>query len=73
MTFFADRTVGLADLARAILEGNDARCQIDRPLHAVEVMTSILQSTETGKTIEMTTTCKRPEPLGPEEARNLMS
>ena len=67
------RTVGLADLARAILEGNDARCQIDRPLHAVEVMTSILQSTETEKTIQMTTTCTRPEPLGPEKARNLMS
>jgi len=66
------RTVGLADLARSIREGTEAHCLIERPLHVVEVMTSILQSAETGKVIELKTTCTRPDPLGPEDAKTLM-
>ena len=66
------RSAGLADLARAIREGREARCLIQRPLHAVEVMTGILQSAKTGRAIEMATTCTRPDPLGPEDAETLI-
>ena len=41
------RTAGLADMAMAIIEGRDARCSLDRALHGVDVMTSILKSGET--------------------------
>ena len=67
------RTAGLADMARAILEGDDFRCSLDRALHAVEVMTAVLKSGETGQFVTLTTTCERPEPLRPEAAAALLA
>ena len=66
------RTAGLADMAVAILEGREARCALERALHGIDVMTSILKSGETGAFVDLTTTCTRPEPLGPEAARALL-
>ena len=65
------RTAGLADMALAILEGRDARCSLERALHGVDVMVSILQSGETGQFVELTTTCTQPAALGIEEATAL--
>ncbi|ROU04355.1 Gfo/Idh/MocA family protein [Histidinibacterium lentulum] len=67
------RTAGLADMAQAIGEGREHRCSMDLALHAVDVMTGILRSGETGGFVEMTTTCARPEALGPEAARALLA
>ncbi|MEP7172461.1 MAG: Gfo/Idh/MocA family oxidoreductase [Aestuariivirga sp.] len=66
------RTAGLADMAAAIKGKRDMRCSLDRTLHGVEVMTSILASGAKGKFIAMKTTCTRPKALGPEEARALL-
>ena len=66
------RACGLADLADAIMKRRDARCAIERTLHAVDVMTSVLKSGETGKFIDLKTTCTRPKPLGPDQARALL-
>ena len=66
------RTAGLADMALAILEGREARCALERALHGIDVMTSILKSGETGAFVDLSTTCTRPEPLGPEAARALL-
>lgn len=66
------RSAGLADLADAIIRRRDARCGIERPLHALEVMTSILASAESGKFVTLKTTCTRPKALGPDEARALL-
>ncbi len=35
-------------------------------------MTSILKSGETGSFVDLQTTCTRPAPLGPDEARALL-
>jgi predicted dehydrogenase len=67
------RTAGLADMAAAILTGRDARCSLDRTLHALDVMASILKSGETGDFVTLSTTCTRPAPLGPDEARALLA
>jgi predicted dehydrogenase len=67
------RTAGLADMAVAILEGRDSRCSLDRALHAVDVMTSILKSGEMGAFVDLQTTCTRAEPLDPEAARALLA
>lgn len=67
------RTAGLADMARAILQGRDARCAIDRALHGVEVMTACLKSGETGAFVSMVTTCTRPEALDPAAASALLA
>jgi predicted dehydrogenase len=66
------RASGLADLANAVMNKRDARCSIDRTLHAVDIMTSILKSGETGKFVAIKTTCTRPKALGPEEAKALL-
>jgi predicted dehydrogenase len=66
------RSVGVADLAQAIIERRDPRCSIDRTLHAVDVMTAILKSGETGKFVDIKTTCTRPRFLGIEDARALI-
>lgn len=67
------RTAGLADMALAIAEGRPHRCSLDLALHAIDVMTGILKSGETGRFVAMRTTCARPEALGPKEARALLS
>jgi predicted dehydrogenase len=66
------RTAGLADMAVAILEGREARCSLDRALHAVDVMTSVLKSGEMGAFIDLQTTCTRAEALDPDAARALL-
>ena len=47
------RTAGLADMALAIAEGRPHRCSMELALHAVDVMTGILKSGETGKFVDM--------------------
>ena len=67
------RTAGLADMAQAHMEGRDHRCSLERTLHGVDVMTSILKSGETGQFITLTTSCTRPAALGIAEARALLA
>jgi predicted dehydrogenase len=67
------RTVGLADMAVAILEGRPHRCSMELALHAVDVMTSILKSGEKRQFVDVATSCERPAALGPKEAQALMA
>ncbi|MFD9900686.1 Gfo/Idh/MocA family protein [Mesorhizobium sp. NPDC059025] len=67
------RTAGLADMALAIMEGRPHRCSMELALHAVEVMTSLLKSAETGKFVSMQTSCERPAALGVKEAKALLA
>jgi predicted dehydrogenase len=67
------RTVGLADMALAIIEGRPHRCSLELALHAVDVMTAILRSGETGRFMEIRTICERPEALGITAARRLLT
>jgi predicted dehydrogenase len=67
------RTSGLADMAVAIMEGRPHRCSMEAALHAIDVMTGILKSGETGKFVAMQTTCERPAALGIKEARSLLA
>lgn len=66
------RTAGLADMAVAILEDRDIRCSLERALHGVDVMVSILRSGEEKKFINIKTSCSRPEALGIKEAKSLL-
>jgi predicted dehydrogenase len=67
------RSAGLADMVQALRDGRDHRCSLDRTLHGVEVMLSILQSGETGQFVTLQTTCTQPAPLGPTEALSLLA
>ncbi|WP_299286109.1 Gfo/Idh/MocA family oxidoreductase [uncultured Tateyamaria sp.] len=66
------RTAGLADMAAALNEGRAHRCSLDLAIHAVDVMTSVLKSGETGEMVTLSTTCTRPDPLPAEAARALL-
>lgn len=66
------RGAGLADLATAITEGRDHRCSLELATHVVEVLTAILDSAQSRSWVEMTTSCARPEPLDPVQARALL-
>jgi len=66
------RTAGLADMVAALQSGREARCSLERALHGVEVMTACLASGATGQFVTMTTSCTRPEALGPDAAAALM-
>ncbi len=67
------RAAGLADMAIAIGEGRPHRCSMELALHAIDVMTGVLKSGETGKFVAMKTTCERPAALGVREARALLA
>ena len=66
------RAAGLADMAMAIQENRPHRCNDALALHAVDVMTSILEAGESRSAIELSTTCDRPEALSAEQARALL-
>ncbi|MEI5679201.1 MULTISPECIES: Gfo/Idh/MocA family protein [unclassified Mesorhizobium] len=67
------RTAGLADMAIAIREGRPHRCSLDLALHVVDIMTGILKSGDSGKFVDMQTTCERPAALGIKEAKALLA
>ena len=66
------RNAGLSDMLTAAETGRHARCDLDVAVHAVDVMTSTLRAGETGQVITLSTTCERPAPLGPDEARAML-
>ncbi|EDQ35384.1 putative dehydrogenase [Hoeflea phototrophica DFL-43] len=66
------RTVGLADMAIAIMENRAHRCSLDFALHVVDVMTAILHSGADGQFKTLTTSCAQPDPLGVVEAAALL-
>ena len=59
------RGVGLADMCYAIRNNRRPRCHADIGYHAMEIISGIQRSCETGKIYEMTTRCDRPQPLAP--------
>jgi hypothetical protein len=66
------RGAGLADMMNAVTVGGDYRCSLDRSLHTIDVLTSILKSAEEGKAIEIKTTCTQPAAFGIEDAKALL-
>ncbi len=72
-TFANYRSAGLADMVAAMAEGREHRASLERTLHGVDVMLSILKSGETGQFVTLSTTCTQPEPLSPSQARALLA
>ncbi len=66
------RGAGLADMMVGVETGRDHRCSLDRSLHTIDVLTSILQAAAEGRAVDIRTTCTQPEALGIEEARALL-
>ena len=66
------RTAGLAEMAAALHDGRPHRCALELALHAVDVMTAILDADEKGEMVQVSSTCERPEPLNAAAARALL-
>lgn len=67
------RAAGLADMAIAIAEGREHRCNGRMALHVIDILTGILKAGETGERVVLTTTCYRPAALSPAEAQALLA
>lgn len=57
------RSIGLADMAHAIVENRPHRANGDLALHVLEVMEAFETSSRTGQAVEITTPVTRPAPL----------
>ena len=66
------RCLGLAELARAVVEGTPHRSSGRLALHVLEAMYAILQAAETNAAIEIDTQIGRPAALADDEAKALM-
>jgi len=59
----ATRGIGVLDLARAIREGRPPRASAQLGFHVLDVMTSILESADSGAPVEIASSCDVPPPL----------
>jgi predicted dehydrogenase len=57
------RGIGLADMAYAIRTGRPHRAGGEIAYHVLDVMHAILEAAETGRHVELRSTCERPAPL----------
>ncbi|EJC63882.1 putative dehydrogenase [Rhizobium leguminosarum bv. viciae WSM1455] len=67
------RMLGLADLARAIIEGRAPRASGDLALHVLEVMEAILRAGESGVAQTIPGIVAQPKELREDEARSLLA
>jgi predicted dehydrogenase len=57
------RGVGVADLCRAIANDRPQRAHGDMAYHVVDVINSVIESSDSGKHIVLSSTCNQPAPL----------
>ena len=57
------RGIGVIEAVRAIRAGRDPRASLELGYHVLEVMLSILESSETWKHVTLESSCNPPEPL----------
>jgi predicted dehydrogenase len=59
----AGRGYGMADLAIALADGRPHRAGDELALHVLDVMESVHHAADTRMSLEVTTTCERPDPV----------
>lgn len=57
------RCLGVADMAYALRTGRSHRANGELAYHVLDVMHAVLEASETGRHIELTSRCERPAPL----------
>ncbi|MCF3642056.1 Gfo/Idh/MocA family oxidoreductase [Rhizobium sp. TRM95111] len=67
------RMLGLADLARSIIEARPPRASGDLALHVLEIMEAVLRAGETGAAQTIPGTVAQPKELREEEAASLLT
>ena len=59
------RGIGVADMADALRSGRRSRVDAAMPNHVLDIMHAVHESSDTGRHVELQTTCPRPEPIPP--------
>jgi predicted dehydrogenase len=59
------RSIGVADMASALLSGRQPRASGDLAYHVLDLMHAFDESSESGRHIEIESQCERPAPLPP--------
>ena len=67
------RGLGLADMARGILDKRPHRANGDVALHVLRIMAGALEAATEGRAVTIAGRCERPAPLGDTEAAGLLS
>jgi predicted dehydrogenase len=57
------RGIGLVDMAEAMQTGRRHRASGDLAYHVLDIMDALHESSSTGRHIELTSQCERPEPM----------
>ena len=66
------RGLGLADMAKAIRTGREARCDVQQTSHVLEVMCGFATSAETGGWVDITTDYHRAAPMVKPEIKGIL-
>lgn len=66
------RGMGLAEMVRAISQGRPHRTSVELGLHALAVMSAIIEAAEQGTSVAIIEPCQRPEPMTEDEAQELL-
>ncbi len=67
------RGLGLAEMARSVIEGRPHRANGEVALHVLSVMAGILEAALEGRRVAITHSCERPDALAETEARTLLA
>jgi len=66
------RSIGLAEMANAIVEGRPHRCNGDFALHVLATMLGILDAASTGQPVHIVQSCEKPAALTDVDATRLL-
>src|SRR5690606_26029692 len=58
------RSIGVADMARALRENDSSRANGELAYHVLDLMHAFHDAAREGRHIEVESTCRRPAPLG---------
>ena len=65
------RGLGPSEMADAIFEKRENRANAELAVHVLDVIDHMVESSEKGAFVQVTSTCKRPEPMPSYVRRNL--
>ena len=67
------RGVGLSEMAYAIENNLEHRCNGELSLHVLDIIDSIMKASQSGTPQTMRTTCKQPKAFSLEEIKKIMN
>jgi predicted dehydrogenase len=67
-----NRGLGLADMAKALIDGRAARCDYNQTFHVLDVMTGFERSSQSGRWVKMSTRYARRPAMTKTELKGIL-